>query len=180
MTDSEIVSLYLARDEAAVARTAEKYGARLRGLARSILADAGEAEECENDVYLAAWHSIPPHEPRDYLFAYLARIARHRAVDRCRARSRRPDALAELDECVPGPDRAEDRVNEQALAASLSAFLRGLPAQKRYLFLRRYWYCDSIAALARQLGWGESRVKTALHRTRTALREHLRKEGFLE
>ena len=180
MTDSEIVSLYLARDEAAVAQTAEKYGARLRGLARSILDDAPAAEECENDVYLAAWNSIPPHEPRDYLFAFLARIARHTAIDRCRARNRRPESLAELDECLPGPNRAEDRVSGQALTAALNAFLRGLPAQKRYLFLRRYWYCDSIAALAQRLGWGESRVKTALHRTRTALREYLRKEGFLE
>lgn len=180
MTDSEIVSLYLARDEAALAQTAEKYGARLRGLARSILEDVHEAEECENDVYLAAWNSIPPHAPREYLFAFLARIARHTAIDRCRARNRRPENLAELDECVPGPDRAEDRVNEQELAAALNAFLRALPAQKRTLFLRRYWYCDSIAALAQQLGWSESRVKTALHRTRAALREHLRKEGFPE
>ena len=113
MTDSEIVSLYLARDEAAVAQTAEKYGARLRGLARSILDDEHAAEECENDVYLAAWNSIPPHEPRDYLFAYLARIARHTAIDRCRARSRRPESLAELDECLPGPDRAEDQLRKE-------------------------------------------------------------------
>ena len=180
MTDSELVSLYLARDEAAVAQTAEKYGARLRGLARSILDDEHAAEECENDVYLAAWNSIPPHEPRDYLFAYLPRIARHTAIDRCRARSRRPESLAELDECLPGPDRAEDRVNGQAMAAALNAFLRGLPEQKRTLFLRRYWYCDSIRTLCERTGWNESRVKTALHRMRAALREQLRKEGFPE
>ena len=142
--------------------------------------DGPTAEECENDVYLAAWNSIPPHEPRDYLFAYLARIARHTAIDRCRARSRRPESLAELDECLPGPDRAEDRVNGQALAAALNAFLRGLPEQKRTLFLRRYWYCDSIRTLCERTGWNESRVKTALHRMRAALREQLRKEGFPE
>ena len=184
MNDAQIVALYLLRDEEAVAQTAGRYGARLRALACGILGDPEAAEECENDVYLAAWRSIPPNEPRDHFFAYLARIARHLAIDRLRARDRDkrvPEALTvELAECVAGSDSAEDRVNARELAACVSAFLRGLPQQRRYLFLRRYWYCDSIADLARTLGWGESRVKTALHRLRSALREHLRKEGFLE
>ena len=184
MNDAQIVALYLLRDETAVAQTAEKYGTRLRALACGILGDPAAAEECENDVYLAAWRSIPPNEPRDHFFAYLARIARHLAIDRLRAQGRDkrvPAALtSELSECVAGSASAEDRVNAQELAACVSAFLRTLPRQKRWLFLRRYWYCDSIADLARTLGWGESRVKTALFRLRSALREHLRKEGFLE
>ena len=184
MNDAQIVALYLLRDEEAVAQTAGRYGARLRALACGILGDPAAAEECENDVYLAAWNSIPPHEPRDHFFAYLARIARHLAIDRLRAQGRDkrvPEALTvELSECVAGSASAEDRLNARELAACVSAFLRTLPRQKRYLFLRRYWYCDSIADLARTLGWGESRVKTALHRLRAALREQLRKEGFLE
>lgn len=184
MNDAQIVALYLLRDEEAVAQTAGRYGARLRALACGILGDPAAAEECENDVYLAAWNSIPPHEPRDHFFAYLARIARHLAIDRLRAQGRDkrvPESLTvELSECVAGSASAEDRLNAQELADSVSAFLRGLPRQKRYLFLRRYWYCDSIADLARTLGWGESRVKTALYRLRAALREQLRKEGFLE
>ena len=184
MNDAEIVALYLARDESAISQTAERYGPRLQSLANGILEDAPAAEECVNDTYLAAWNSIPPNEPRDYLYAFLARIARHRSIDRCRARNRekrRIDALtAELSECVAGPDRAEDRLEARELAAAVSAFLRALPKEKRTLFLRRYWYCDSVSELARRFGWGESRVKTALHRIRAALREHLRKEGFLE
>ena len=82
MDDHQIVELYLARDESALARTAEKYGGALRALAENLLEDPQTAEECENDVYLAAWNSIPPHEPRDYLFPFLARIARHTALDR--------------------------------------------------------------------------------------------------
>ena len=184
MNDAEIVALYLARDESAISHTADRYGSRLQALANGILEDAPAAEECVNDTYLAAWNSIPPNEPRDYLYAFLARIARHRSIDRCRARNRekrRTDVLtAELSECVAGPDRAEDRLNEKELAAAVSAFLRTLPKEKRYLFLRRYWYCDCVAEISKRMGWGESRVKTALHRLRAALREHLRKEGFLE
>ena len=184
MTDAEIVALFLARDETAISQAAARCGPRLLALANGILEDPAAAEECVNDAYLAAWNSIPPNEPRDHLYAYLARITRHLSIDRCRARSRekrKTDLLTEeLSECVAAPDRAEDRLNAHELAAAISAFLRTLPKDKRTLFLRRYWYGDSVTDLAQRFGWGESRVKTALHRLRTALRGHLRKEGFLE
>ena len=83
MEDSQIVALYLARDEDAIRQSAEKYGARLRALAARIVGERAEAEECENDAYLRAWQTIPPHEPRGYLFAYLAKIIRNLALDRC-------------------------------------------------------------------------------------------------
>lgn len=185
MTDGEIVELYLTRDEEALRHTSEKYGVRLRALAFGILEDMPEAEECENDTYLAAWNSIPPHEPRDYLFAYLARIARHLSLDRCRARSRvkrsahLEELTAELTDCLPAGGSPEEKLDAKELAGAVSAWLRTLPEEKRRLFLRRYWYCDGVSALARDMGWGESRVKTALHRLRKELRAHLEKEGYL-
>lgn len=115
MEDDAIVTLYWQRNEEALRASAEKYGSRLRGLAQRILADAHDAEECENDTYLAAWNAIPPHEPRSYLFAFLARITRHLSLDRCRSRDRekrgggRVDALTEeLIQCLPGGERPEE------------------------------------------------------------------------
>ena len=168
MNDAEIVELYLARDEEALKQTAEKYGARLQALALSILEDMPAAEECVNDAYLTAWNSIPPHTPRDYLFAYLARITRHISLDRCRMRGREKRSA-----------HLEARLDAKELAGAVSAWLRTLPEEKRILFLRRYWYGDGVSALAEHMGWGESRVKTALHRLRRALREHLEREGYL-
>ncbi|MBQ8975223.1 MAG: RNA polymerase subunit sigma-70, partial [Oscillospiraceae bacterium] len=84
MEDTNIVDLYLSRDEAAIERTAEKYGSRLRQIAQRILDDPSTAEECENDTYRQAWELIPPNEPRTYLFAFLGRITRHIAIDEYR------------------------------------------------------------------------------------------------
>ena len=185
MTDSEIVELFLARDEEALRQVSVRCGPRLRALALSILGDAAEAEECANDAYLAAWDSIPPHEPRDWLFAYLARLTRHLALDRCRARRREKrsahveELTAELLDCIPGGEGAEARLEAGELAEAVSAWLYTLPQEKRRLFVRRYWYCDPVSALAKRLGWGESRVKTALFRLRKGLRAHLEKEGYL-
>lgn len=184
MDDTRIVDLYLTRDETAIAATADKYGARLRALARTIVEDDPTAEECENDTYLAAWRSIPPHEPRSYLWAFLARLTRHTALDCVRARrtAKRAGEIVELGDelatCLPAPDGVEQTLDNAALAEAISAFLRGLSATERTLFVRRYWHLDSIAALAKQYGMGESRVKSTLHRLRGRLRAHLEKEGF--
>ena len=185
MEDDAIVTLYWQRREEALQASAEKYGGRLRSLAQSILEDAHDAEECENDTYLAAWNAIPPHAPRSYLFAFLARITRHLSLDRCRSRDRekrdrrRVTALTEeLAQSLPGGETPEDALNLQALGETIGAFLQTLPQEKRNIFLRRYWFCDSIAEIAGRYQVSESSVKSSLARSRKALGEQLRKEGY--
>ena len=184
MEDTAIVDMYLRRDECAVTETAEKYGHRLRGLAFGITEDAQTAEECENDTYFQAWNAIPPHEPRSYLYQFLARITRHLSLDACRSRSRLrrsahiTELSAELEQCIPAPDDAECRIMESELKAAINGFLAGLNEEKRNIFLRRYWYLDSVAAISRRFGISESKVKTTLHRCRRQLKEYLEKEGY--
>lgn len=184
MEDAQIVELYLKREESAVDHTAQKYGARLRVLAEGIVRDVHTAQECENDVYLEAWRSIPPHAPRDYLYAFLARIARHIALNRCRERARlkRSAHIAqlsrEMEECIPAPDDAACRLDAQELARALNDFLATLSKEKRNLFLRRYWYLDSITEIAAHSGLSQGNVRVTLHRIRAAMREYLIKEGY--
>ena len=181
--DRQIVELYLARDESALARTAEKYGPALRALAENLLEDPQTAEECENDVYLAAWNAIPPHEPREYLYPFLARIARHTALDRCRERSRQKrgapllQLTQELEQCLPAPDNAAERLDELALAEAINRFLGSLSEENRNIFLRRYWYMDPVAAIAERYALTRSKVKVSLYRSRNRLREYRKKEG---
>lgn len=184
MEDGQIVDLFLARDETAVQCASEKYGLRLRALALHIVGEAQTAEECENDAYLAAWNAIPPNQPRDYLYAFLARIVRNLALNRCRDRERLKRAAfvselsREMEECIPAPDDLEGRLDDMVLREALNGFLGTLGEEKRNMFLRRYWYMDSVADIAKRFGVGQSKVKTALFRTRNQLREYLKKEGY--
>ena len=184
MDDGSIVDLYLARDEGAIARTSEKYGAALRTLADRILGDEPAAEECENDTYLEAWNRIPPHEPRNYFFPFLGRIARHLAIDRCRRRdARKRSALlceltAELELCLPAKENVEAEVSASELAAVIRRFLALCTEEQRGVFLRRYWYFDTIPAIAARFGFTESKVKVTLHRLRERLRAVLEEEGW--
>ncbi|MDE7297814.1 MAG: RNA polymerase sigma factor [Lachnospiraceae bacterium] len=185
MDNEKIVELYLLRDESAITETAEKYGSRLRALALGITADRQIAEECENDTYLEAWNSIPPHEPRSYLYAFLARITRHIALNCCRERSRlKRSALlcelsSEVEQCIPAPDDTECRLESIALGKAINSFLGTLAEEKRNVFLRRYWYFDSVADISRRYSLSQSKVKTMLFRIRNQLREYLEKEGYI-
>lgn len=185
MEDREIVELFLAGDEEAIRRAAEKYGARLRRLAFNICGDEGVAEECENDAYLRAWELIPPHEPYEYLWSFLARLARFSAIDRSRRLSRQKRSAEytaltdELESCLSARGNPESELDGAELSRAVSDFLRELPAEKRNIFIRRYWYADSVAEVAERFSLGESKVKSVLHRLRGRLKEYLIKGGYL-
>ena len=184
LDDNRIVELYLLRDEAAIKQTSEKYGSRLRSLAYGIVSDRQTAEECENDTYMEAWNTIPPHEPREYLYAFLARITRHISLNFCRDRSRLKrsaficELSTEMEQCIPAPDDIQCRIEDMALGEALNGFLFTLDEEKRNIFVRRYWYMDSVADISGRFSLSESKVKTTLFRCRNQLREHLEKEGY--
>ena len=185
LEDSGIVDLYLSRDEEAISRTSQKYGSRLRALSLGIVADCFSAEECENDTYLEAWRSIPPHEPRSYLYLFLARITRHKSLNCCRERNalRRGahicELTAEMEQCTPKPDDCACHMDDLELRRALNGFLETLSEEKRGLFLRRYWYLDSVSAISRRFSISESKTKTTLYRLRGQLRNYLEQEGYV-
>ena len=184
MDDSQIVDLYLQREESAILYTSQKYGAKLRQIAAAITGSDLDAEECENDTYLETWQRIPPHEPRTYLFAFLGRIIRHLAIDRVRkdTRVKRQALLTELtdemSECLPGADDVEQEIEQKELRELINAFLEACSEAEQTLFVRRYWYFDSISELCRRSGLTESNVKVTLYRLRGKLKTRLEKEGY--
>lgn len=184
MEDNLIIDMYLARNEDAINCTATKYGKRLNRISSSIIEDLDVADECENDTYLAAWNSIPPNEPREYFYPYLARIIRNISLNICRDRSalKRKAYIAELtnemEQCIPGNMGVEYVVDEMVLKELLNNFLKNLDKRKRRLFVRRYWYLDSVACISKRYMMSESNVKTTLFRIRNDLRCYLEKEGY--
>ena len=184
MEDDKIVQMYLDRDEEAIKRTAEKYGSRLRRISFGITSDEQTSEECENDTYMETWNRIPPAEPKTYFYAFLARIVRSISIDRCRERTslKRDSYIVELNEeletCLPIAGDAEDALNGKLLGETISRFLRTLSDEKQHVFMRRYFYLDSIPEICKKLSIGESKVKMTLFRIRNDLREYLIKEGY--
>lgn len=179
MEDDLIVDLYWQRDPCAITQTSQKYGAYCHAIALRILQNQQDAEECTNDTWLRAWESMPPQRPNK-LSAFLGRITRNLSLDRYdyRGAAKRcgtfDTVLSELSDCIPS---GQDDYAQLELSELLTAFLRSLPQHQRNLFLRRYWYCESIEELAKRYVMTQSAVKSSLFRTRGKLKEYLAKEG---
>ena len=181
MEDRDIIALYFARAESAIAETAEKYGGYCRAIASRILKSPEDTEECLSDTWLSAWNAIPPQVP-NCLRLFLGRITRNLALDRYayrRAEKRSGDfdaVLEELSECVGGSAEAE--FDAVLLGEAISRYLASCKQVQRQVFLRRYWYGDSIAEIEKAFSITEAKVKSMLHRARQGLRAFLREEGF--
>ena len=185
MEDSQIIELYFARDESAIQASQEKYEPYCLAVAQNILGEQRDAEECVNDTWLRSWNAMPPHRPAR-LSAFLGKITRNLALNRWRSRrsARRgggevPLALAELEECLSGGSTPEEELDAKALTQAVTAYLRGQSPLKRAVFIRRYWYLNTVPVIARQMAMSESKVKSMLHRMRVELREKLGEEGLL-
>ena len=183
MEDRHIVALFLRRAETAIAAVAKKYGTRRTALAQNILRDRRDAEDAVSDTYLTLWNTIPPQKP-DPLSAYSFRICRNTSLNKYRAntalmRNAAYDlSLEELADCIP--DTAmEQTLTARELGRAIDAFLAKQSRDSRVIFLRRYWFGDSVKAIAAALGMKESAVSARLSRTRSALSLYLIKEGYL-
>ena len=182
MDDKHIVALFLARDEQALTETKRIYHRYLTRIAQGVLHNPQDTEECVNDTYLRAWNAIPPHEPKR-LSVFLGKITRRLALDRYialtadkRGGGTTADLLEEWRDALPDEDG--DPTDDLAIRDALNRFLRQLPAEKRRVFIRRYWYGDAIRDIADVNHATESRIKMMLTRTRGELKEFLEKEGI--
>ena len=183
MEDSVIIDLYWAREERALSETDTKYGGYCRSIAHNILRNREDTEECVSDTWLHAWNAMPPQRP-SILSSFLGRITRNLSFDRCRRQNAEkrgsgalPLALDELSECVPAGGSVEQTMDERELGQAIDRFLRTIPEKQCSLFLRRYWYAESISQIAERYSLKENTVKSILFRTREQLRKFLQKEG---
>jgi RNA polymerase sigma-70 factor (ECF subfamily) len=184
MDDRQIIELYWARSEHAIAETDLKYGKMCSRIAYNILENSQDTEECVNDTYLKVWSVIPPTRPVK-LPAFLAKITRNLALHRYekytadkRGGGEATIALDELAECIPDPNSVENQIDNRLLVDKLNEFLEGIQPDARRIFLRRYWEVCSIREIAEIYGISESKVKVSLFRTRGKLRSFLEQEGI--
>lgn len=182
MEDGQIIDLYFSRDEDAIRQTEAAYGGKLYNLSYRILWNREDAEESVSDTYMKAWDTIPPQRPV-HSFAYIAKICRNLALKRVdwkNAQKRSAEIVAltqEMEGCIP--DASQDaRIEARELGRLLDAFLRTLTPENQMVFLRRYWYADTVVQIAARYGIGQSAVQMRLSRTKSKLAAYLAKEGI--
>lgn len=183
MEDAQIVALYWAREEAAIAESEQKYGAYCYSIARRVLFSHEDTQETLDDTWLHAWNAIPPEKPTR-LRPFFAKIVRNLSIDRWRRNSAEKRgsqitlALDELADCVSGTPLPQEQAEGKELEQTIRRFLSGCTQTQRDIFLRRYFFFESTEEIARRFAMRESNVLNLLSRTRKKLKEFLRREGY--
>ena len=182
MDDLKIIELYFKRDEQAIKETDIKYGKLCRSISYNILNNSEDAEECVNDTYMGIWNSVPPTKPSS-LMAYLCKIARNLSIKRLtfNKRDKRSANLTlsieELSEVLPD-ERYAPNVKDEDVAKSISRFLKTQKEDVRNIFIRKYYFFDSIESISKRYGFTSSKIKNILFNTRKKLKDHLIREGI--
>ena len=182
MDDDKIISLYWKREERAVEETQSKYGKLCYSVAYGVLHNSEDAEECVNDTYVRAWNSIPPEEP-DNFAGYLCRIVRNLAIDRIKMysaekRQGQTAIMDELEGCFPACEDTDRVIDKMSMTKAFERFLSSEPPAHRMIFMRRYFYLDSIGDIARAMKMTNGGVRASLHRIRKRLKKYLEEEGI--
>ena len=181
MDDSQIIELYFERDEKAIKETELKYGALCFSIANNILNNEADTEECVNDTYLSVWNIIPPQRPNNFK-AFVSKITRNLSLKRIEfnnAIKRSADtiiSLSELEDVLPS-ESVQSEIEDEMLGKLISDFLRNEKEGARNVFIRKYWYFDTVADIAVRYSFSESKVKSILFHTRNRLKDYLIKEG---
>lgn len=180
MDDEKIISLFFERDESAITELGGKYGGLCREISYNILKSRQDTEECVNDAYLKLWSVIPPTHPRS-LKAYLCKTVRTLALmklrhDKAQKRDRDLEvSFSELEEILKDETVSENE--NEALGDIINEFLGTLEQDARNIFMRKYWFFDSVKDIARRFGFSESKVKSSLMYSREKLRKMLIEKG---
>ena len=182
MEDMQIVELFFERDECAIRMLAEKYGRYCFTVAYNILFDKQDSEECVEDTYIHTWNAIPPQKP-NILKAFVARITRNLALDRYekdhalkRGGGQVDLVYEELEGCIGS--NGDKTVDDITLRAIINDLLKSLPEEQRVMFVKRYWYMESIEDIAAMLNCSVSKVKMSLLRNRARLQKVLEREYY--
>ena len=184
MDDNRIIELLFERAENALDEVSIKYSRLYKWIIREVLSDEGDVEECENDVLMAVWNTIPPNRP-DSLSSYICKIARRISINRFKYSTRQKRntgytvMLSELGDCLPVDEPIDDGdERSELIGVLLSDFIRSLDPETEILFVRRYMYLESVTDLAKRFELDENRISVKLYRARKKLKKVLEKEGI--
>lgn len=180
MEDDKIIKLFFERDENAIKEIKEKYGKLCYSIAFNVLENDEDVEECLNDTFLAIWNTIPPTNPNN-LKSFVCKVVRNQALKRVEYDSAKKrygivESIEELDEIMSDDDVSEN-VSKDDLSKLISDFLKNESEENRKVFIRKYFFFDSIEDISKRYSFSNSKIKNMLYRTRNKLKQYLIEEG---
>lgn len=184
MEDQRIIEALYERSEDAIRLLDEQFGKLCKRIAFRVLNNEQDAEECVNDTFLAVWNKIPPENPKP-LSSYICKICKNIAIKRYHANTaKKRDShydlvLEELEECLTGCESVEGELIAKELAQAVNDFLSKLTKTDRIIFMKRYWFLETISGIADDMGKSKNYIAVHLYRSRKKLNIYLKTKGLI-
>lgn len=177
-------------DETALGKLYDRWAPLVHALVIRVLGDADEAEEVVEETFWQAWKQAARYEgTRGAVSTWLTTIGRSRALDRLRARRRRPEdtwtalAESEADATARAPSGAEDplaKAETSERRAIVTRALAALPPEQREAIELAYYggysHSEIAARTGQPLGTIKTRVRLAMEKLRQSLSMYRERE----
>ena len=176
MTEGTILEKLKAGDPSGLEALMDRYLPYVSAVVWNILGHAmslQDVEEVASDVFLAAWSQSDDLRP-GHVKSWLGAVARHKA----RNKLRQVGKTLPLEENVlelPDPSDPADRLTRAEEREWVRRAVEALPDGEREVFLRHYYYAQTVREIAVAMDLQEPTVKTRLRRGREKLKAMLTK-----
>ena len=178
MNDGEILRAMRRKDPRSLEKLMDKYIPYVSVIVWSFLRSSmskEDAEEVVSDVFLTAWNRAEEIYPEG-VKPWLGAVARNKSLQKLR-KAGKDLPLEENALEIPAGDAPEERLTRTEEARLVREAVDSLGQPDREIFLRHYWYAQTVSQISGQMRINESTVKTKLRRGRQRLKEMLTKWG---
>ncbi|MBI3800188.1 MAG: sigma-70 family RNA polymerase sigma factor [Deltaproteobacteria bacterium] len=176
--DGALIAAIARRQQEALDQLYERYQAVVYHLALKVLNNRESAEEVVYDVFWQVWREAERYDAqRGSVSAWLATVARSRAIDALRARRGKPaaaDNIAERAVATEPVENPEEQTSLAQRAALVRVALESLPADQRTALELSFFNGLSHIEIAEHLREPLGTVKTRIRSAMLKLRERLR------
>lgn len=173
MTDSKALKLLQAGEAQALEWFIDRYSNYVGSIVKSVLQDSmtqADVEEVTADVFVTLWKSAERLVPLN-IKGYLSRVSRSLALRKLR--ERKLELPLEEDILVIVEDSLIEKLDREQRDSLVRDAVLSMPQPDREIFLRFYYYCQSVSVISEKMQMNPSTVKTRLRRGREKLRQHL-------
>jgi len=171
--DTALVSAIRAGDQNAMAALYDRYSSIVYSVALRVLGDTGAAEDVQQDVFMQLWRNPGAFDAsRGNLGAWLAVIARNRAIDALRKRKPEDDVEDVVLSVVPDMAAEADR---SRIAVKVREALAAMPAAQRAALEMAYYEGLTHTEIAAKTGEPLGTIKTRIRAGLIALRKVFQK-----
>ena len=173
MTDTKALTQLQSGDQRALEWFIDRYGNYVGTIVNSILQGCMSYEDVEEvtaDVFVTFWKSAESLLPLN-LKGYLSRVARSLALRKLREKTQ--ELPLEEDAVLIEEDSLIEKIDQEERDRQVREAVLSMTQPDQEIFLRHYYYCQSIAVIAEKMKMNPSTIKTRLRRGRDKLRQHL-------